>query len=251
VCYNVTYTKRKIEKLAAHKGIAKHEIPPFPETYWAIGFENIPLPVITNASQRKVQLIPWGLIPFWTKNSKDAALFQRKHLNARNDHLFSSGVWREPIKSQRCIIGLHGFYEYHHVDKKTKIPYLITLKENEPMVLAGLWDQWHDPESQLERSTVTIITTEANEKMKKIHNNPDVLKRGGPRMPLILPLGLTEKWLNIEVSGKADEQELQSLMLPYPTEEMDFTTVNSLAGKNGTGNKPEAWESFSWQQSLF
>jgi putative SOS response-associated peptidase YedK len=246
VCYNVTYTKRKVEKLAKHKGIAKSDVPLFPEAYWSSGFGNPQIPVITNNSQGKIQMLPWGLIPAWTKNSKDAILSQRKYLNARDDNVFSSGVWRELMKSKRCIICLHGFYEYHHVDKNTKIPYLVTLKDDQPMIMAGLWDHWLDKEHNIERTTITMVTTQANDQMKQIHNNPDVLKRGGARMPLILPLPLIEKWLNINVVEKADQEELQTIIAPYPAEEMDFKTVGQLAGKTGIGNTPNAWKEIDW-----
>lgn len=245
MCYNVTYIKRKVEKIAAHKGIPKNEIPLFPETYWANGFGNPQLPVITSQNQKKIELLPWGLIPFWTKTSKDAVLFQRKHLNARDDSLFSSGVWREPIKTQRCIVCLHGFYEYHHVGK-TKIPYLITMKDDRPMLMAGIWDHWLDKENKIERKTISIVTTEANQRMSEIHNNPDVLKRGGARMPLILPEDLIDQWLNIKLENALDKEELTSIMLPLPDEELNYQTVGQLAGKNGIGNNPSAWEAFSW-----
>src|SRR3970282_905859 len=50
------------------------------------------------------------------------------------------------------------------------------LKDGQPFAFAGLWEVWKSPDDKLIR-TCTIITTEPNALLKKIHD----------RMPLVLP----------------------------------------------------------------
>ena len=104
------------------------------------------------------------------------------------------------------------------------------------MVLAGLWREWTDEESGETQSTFTIVTTTANEMMEKIHNNPAASEE--PRMPLILPDELQDKWLG-EYDEELAEKAISELIGPYPDEEMEAYTVDRLRGKAYKGNVAE------------
>ena len=66
--------------------------------------------------------------------------------------------------------------------------------------------------------TCTIITTEANEMVKPIHD----------RMPVILPRGKEDIWINPALE---DKEILLAVLKPYPVVEMEAyevsTSVNS------------------------
>lgn len=91
-----------------------------------------------------------------------------------------------------------GFFEHREVRGfKKKVPYYIKLKDREIFFIAGLYV--YSPQPDLETGeaigTFTVITRNANELMKQIHNGGD----NAGRMPLILPPGDEQQWLNPEM----------------------------------------------------
>ena len=95
----------------------------------------------------------------------------------------------------------------------------IALKSRGPFAFAGLWEVWVSPEGK-EIKSCTIITTEANELLKPIHD----------RMPVILSKDGERVWLDPIIQ---DPERLLSLLMPYPADEMEVypvsTKVNSPA----------------------
>jgi putative SOS response-associated peptidase YedK len=77
---------------------------------------------------------------------------------------------------------------------------------------AGLWESWTSPDGSIVESC-TIITTSANDLVRKIHD----------RMPVILQPQKYEAWLNEE----SPENSLQPLLVPYPASEMTAYRVSS------------------------
>ncbi len=78
--------------------------------------------------------------------------------------------------------------------------------------MAGLWERWKSPTGEVVES-FSIITTEANEFMKPIHN----------RMPVILKREYEKTWLRSK-----DPAEILSLLRPYAAEDMDAYPVSKL-----------------------
>jgi len=87
--------------------------------------------------------------------------------------------------------------------------------------MAGLWDQWKNPEGDPVHS-FTIITTTPNELMAEIHN----------RMPVILDTESEKLWL---VSD--DENQLLELLKPYPTKEMNAFRISELVNSPRNNSK--------------
>jgi len=69
-----------------------------------------------------------------------------------------------------------------------KVHYYFTQKSNDVFGFAGLYDQWEDIESGQTVGTFSIITTEANPLLAKIHNQKE-------RMPTILRQEDYDFWL--------------------------------------------------------
>jgi putative SOS response-associated peptidase YedK len=82
----------------------------------------------------------------------------------------------------------------------------IRLKSGECFGFAGLYNVWTSPDNN-QLCTCTIITTEANETVKPIHD----------RMPVILPRDKEDFWLD---PANEDKERLLALLKPYPFEEM-------------------------------
>lgn len=205
--------------------------------YHASGFVHPKLLVFTDKAPYEPKQLIWGLIPSWTKDSKSAFTFWNNTLNARGETIWEKPSFRSSAKGKRCLIYLDAFYEHHHFNGKT-YPFRIIMKDESPFVVAGLWDEWVDKETGEVKETVTIVTTEANPMMTKIHNNP---KAEGPRMPVILPIEKQDDWL-IPFKSDEDKKKLNDLIKPFDQFLMSAYTVRRLKGKESLGNVPEVME---------
>ena len=203
--------------------------------YHVSGFDHPSVPVIINAS-KEIHLYSWGLIPNWVKSDAEAVMISNSTINARVETMFDKPAFRESARERRCLVLVDGFFEHHHKNGKA-FPYHILLKNDEPLALAGLWDEWVDRVSGLVRRTYTVVTTKANALMARIHNNPKASE--GSRMPLILPKSIEHDWLK-PINEKIDEDLIESLSQPYPDLELESYTVKRLTGKEAAGNIPEA-----------
>ena len=83
-------------------------------------------------------------------------------------------MWAQPFKKRRCIIPADGYYEWQKIDRKTKQPYMFSLKDRRMMAFAGVWERWMAPDGKPVDS-YAIITTDANELAATIHNRMPVL----------------------------------------------------------------------------
>jgi putative SOS response-associated peptidase YedK len=252
MCYNKAYLTKRAEKLAQRYGHNEKEIAFIGQqlkilnlnpVYHASGFDHPVVPVIIDIT-KQVHLFSWGLIPFWSKSALEAMTISNSTINARAESMFEKPAFRMPAREKRCLILIDGFFEHHHKNGKA-FPYFIQLKNDEPMCLAGLWDEWEDKDSGIVRRTYTVVTTRANSMMSKIHNNPKASE--GPRMPLILPKSTELAWLK-PVHEKADLELIESLVQPYDNSAMESYTVKKLTGKESMGNKPQALIPFRYSE---
>lgn len=123
----------------------------------------------------------------------------------------------------------------------------MTKKNKEPIALAGLWSEWKNPKNGGITTTFSIVTTKGNELMAKIHNNPKIKE---PRMPLILPEHLEDKWLK-KADNEFDKVELQQIIIPYSSDLLKSHTVRKLRGKSYTGNIEEISNEFIYPDLEF
>jgi len=163
--------------------------------------------VVGDDGTRYLMQMRWGLIPSW---AKDPAIGNRM-INARAETVATKPAFRVAFRHRRCLVVADGFYEWEKRDR-TKQPFRIVLKSGEPFGFAGLWDTWTSPEGE-EIRTCTIITTEAKELLKPIHD----------RMPVILSHEAEAIWLDPTIQ---DPAELFPLLTPYPAEEMEAYPVS-------------------------
>lgn len=169
---------------------------------------------------RELTMMHWGLIPSWSKDPKTGA----RMINARADTVATKPSFRSAFKRRRCLIAADGFYEWKKLDAKSKQPYYIGLKKWGPFGFAGLWESWHGDEGT-EIESCTIITTDANDLLREVHD----------RMPVILPEESYDAWLDPKQS---DADELQSLLVQYPSNEMTFYPISTLVN-NPRNNSPD------------
>ncbi|RXJ49408.1 SOS response-associated peptidase [Gelidibacter gilvus] len=211
--------------------------------YHAMGFDHPSLLIYTDRSPDFPEVATWGLIPHWVRDEAQMKKTWNTTLNARGETIFEKNSFRTAAKKSRCLIYVDGFYEHHHFNKET-YPFFIYRKDKEPMIFAGLYSEWHHPETGGTMTTFSIVTTKGNSIMSKIHNNP---KLDGPRMPVILPDQLADKWL-MDYQDDLDKQSIEDLIREYPDEELSAYTVNTLRGKNSVGNSEEASKFFKYTE---
>jgi putative SOS response-associated peptidase YedK len=169
--------------------------------------------VVTNGAERKAQWMNWGLIPFWAKDPTIGS----KLINARSETVSEKPAFKNAFNKRRCLVLADGFYEWKKGagPKGRSQPYYFRRDDAKPFAFAGLWEFWRSPNGG-EVRTCTIITCAANELVQPVHE----------RMPVMLSGEKMWAWL-------ADDQNtnLQSLLQPYPAEQMSAYPVSSMVNR--------------------
>jgi putative SOS response-associated peptidase YedK len=146
------------------------------------------VPVIIAHSPRRIVRMRWGLIPHWAKDEKTAY----KMINARVETLTQRPAFRGLLSHHRCLVPASGFYEWQ-AEGRDKTPYYIHPEGQPYLAFAGLYDVWITPRGE-ELSTFTIITTEADPFMARLHH----------RMPVVVERELENEWLAPELTSTRD-----------------------------------------------
>lgn len=222
MCFHNSMNK-KVKDLAARYGrrsdaieIVKEIVE---EQYHVSAFNNPEYPIIT--VNPEIQLFRWGLIPFWTKDLRTAETIRSKTYNARSESVFDKPSFRNAVKTKRCLIPSTGWFDWRHENGK-KVPYFIYVKGQEIFSMAGIYDDWKNPESGETEYTFSMLTTDANRLMHYIHNT-------NFRMPVLLAKEEEEQWLDPELT----EEEIGRFMRPYSDDDMSAYTVrNDFLKKN-------------------
>ncbi len=121
--------------------------------------------------------------------------------------------FREAFKSRRCIIPASGFYEWQKKGTGAKQPFYFYLNGKEVFGFAGLYEEWLDKQTGELLETCTIITTEANDVLKPVHD----------RMPVILKAENYDEWVDAK---EKNTDKLKKLLVPYPVSEMSSHAVS-------------------------
>jgi len=162
---------------------------------------------------RALDLLKWGLIPHWRSDP----LGGRKPINAKAESVSRLPTFRDAYAVRRCIVPVDGFFEWRAIKGAgRKQPYAIAMKDGSPFGLAGLWENWRNPNTGEWERTFAVITVPSNDLVSQIHN----------RMPAILTPESYDHWLGLE----PDPHEL---LITYPSEPMTMWPISIRV------NKPE------------
>jgi len=163
----------------------------------------------------------WWLTPYWTK----APSSRYSMFNAKSETAHKSPAFREPLRRRRCLVPVCGFYEWVRQDNR-KLPYYITPHADPGLLLAGLWDRWHDPESGTDLESFAILTAPAAPGMEFIHT----------RQPVMIASGDAARWLEPE---GADFAELLGSEMPVALDAVPVSTwVNNARHKDARCLEP-------------
>ena len=196
MCYRTQMNKTiaEIEKAFNAKFVEPESYVPQDEIN---GFTFIKTPVITDESRGEIDLLHWGLIPFWAKEDS----IKKNTLNARIETLKEKPAFRNSVEN-RCLVLANAYYEWQWLDNKgkQKQKFFITPRDQEIFAFAGIYSSWKNPDTGELINSYSIITTEANELMSTIHNHKK-------RMPVVLKQEDRNSWL----AG----DELNNFAFPY------------------------------------
>jgi putative SOS response-associated peptidase YedK len=135
----------------------------------------------------------WGLIPHWMKSRPEV-----QPINARAETIAEKRMFSDAYAKRRCIVPMEVFYER---DQRRKL-HAFGMTDGRPFGIAGIWENWHSPEGQWER-TFCIITVPPNALVSQVHD----------RMPAIIPIEQHRRWLGIEPDPR-------DLLRPFPADLM-------------------------------
>ena len=167
------------------------------------GFAYDQWPVIFNEASGNVYqpilrpgLMHWELLPNWARNEKELIESRKKYttLNIKAETLLTNKVAAATIHTNRCLVVASHFFEWQELNKE-KYPHCVSVKDAPIFYMAGVWNTWTNHQTGEIKNSFGIITTEANELMRKIHNVKN-------RMPTILNDDLANSWVNENLNEK-------------------------------------------------
>jgi len=139
--------------------------------------------VVSQDGGRDLVPMHWGLVPnWWSKPLKELKLAT---FNARAETAATKPFFRGPFKRTRCLIPISWYYEWQNTPDG-KQPWYFTARDGSPaLTVAGLWDEWKNPETGKLLKSCTMIITEPNDVAAQVHD----------RMPVLLAERDFEPWL--------------------------------------------------------
>ena len=200
-------------------------LPNLPPRYNIAPTQSVAAVRLSETGERELTQFFWGLIPHWAKDGSMAS----KMINARAETVFEKPAFREAISRRRCLIPSDGFYEWRQESGK-KQAFRIGMKGGALFAIAGIFEQWHATQDSRNWSkdetveTVTIITIQANDKLRPIHH----------RMPVIVPPEAYQRWLD----PKSNRSEVRDALATFPGEIMAFYRVGN-AVNNVSNDGPQ------------
>lgn len=133
---------------------------------------------------KEPEYMNWGIKAFGQKTN----LF-----NARSETVLERPAFAECVRKNRIVVPAGGFYEWNERKEKNSFK----RKDGQPMFMAGCFQRTERGKE------FTIITTQANESMKPVHD----------RMPLILEIDEIKEWIYDE-----DMHMIQKYLKKKPVE---------------------------------
>jgi len=214
MCFYYAIVKKNPKALIKSGVINAKQLSMFDDHFLINGFEHPSMPVITNENPHEINFFRWGFIPENVSSEAEAASFLKSYntLNANSNKIFESKIYSEPVLKQRCLVLCSGFFEWRKVKGK-RVPYYISLKDENLFAFAGVWSKWTD-EAGRDNFTYSILTIDANELLAQVHNTKK-------RMPLILTPENAKRWIAPNLS----REDVEELFTPIPSENLNAYTI--------------------------
>ena len=166
-------------------------------------------PVIISHVRAEAVMMQWGLVPHW---ARDITAVHRP-INARAEGLMEKPMFRDLIRTRRCLVPASGFFEWKEQWGK-QMPFYFHKPKDPVFAFAGLYDIWQNPAGTT-LATYVIITTPANSVVAPVHH----------RMPAILRQDDEVRWVSRDPIAPA---EMHRILAPAPAEDLVVYPVSDL-----------------------
>ena len=168
-----------------------------------------PMLVAGETKARRITWAKWGVVP----PPRPGAARPGLQINVRSEGILR-GYVRGAFARHRCAVVADGFYEWTG-PKNARRPIRFHRPGGELFVFAAVFLPQSDPKTGERGPHFAIITTEANERVRGVHD----------RMPVILAQSDIDAWLE---PGDAPEHlaRLQSLLVPLPDDALVATPAS-------------------------
>ena len=184
------------------------------------------------APVRQLRPARWGLVPFWSTDSRGAA----RRINARVETAAERPAFRRAFRTRRCLLPADGYYEWQRTPAGGKTPHFLRPRDRGVLAFAGLYELWCDParppaDPTAWLWTTTILTTAAIPRLAHLHD----------RMPVIVAPARYAAWLD---PGLTDPAAVRGLLTPTRPDLLAAYPVDAAVGNvanNGPQLSDPAW----------
>ncbi|WP_320665016.1 SOS response-associated peptidase [Prochlorococcus sp. MIT 1223] len=164
-----------------------------------------PVLVLKNEGKAMTSIMLWGFISEWANDPFSTSRPRPRPFNARAETVKEKKLFRNSWRHKRCLLPANGFFEKKH---------LIRRKDSRDFWLGGIWSKWMSQEGS-ELESCCVLTTTPNKLIRPLHN----------RMPVIIPYGLEEEWIE-PVKSTTELQSLDSLLMEWDPDDWISEPIN-------------------------
>lgn len=234
-----------------------------PIYYHVNGWSHPSFVILTDAQAPTYDIAEWGFVPPWVKTLDEAHDFKKPYnnnLNAQSETMFEKKGFRNAAHKKRCVVSLDAYYEHHHTKGKT-YPFRVAHKDGTPLWVAGIYEDnvLVDTRTgeEIRKKTIAFLTCRASKTLARIHNNPKVIQRSGPRMLVLLDDTQIEDFMQPYPEGddpailKMFEESIKHFCQPYDEDRLEFRSVRNLRDRKdlpSPGNVPEIRDEYRWAE---
>ena len=155
--------------------------------------DRVPIVVQQPGSPPQLVHARWGFIPHWWSKPE----LPRLSFNARSEEAAGKPMWRDALRSSRCLIPATTWFEWQHAHG-AKIPHALAPNDGRGFMFAGLWSLWRSRREAEPMTTCVILTTGASDAVASVHD----------RMPVVLAPSAWAAWLDPQLTDGAKALEL-------------------------------------------
>jgi putative SOS response-associated peptidase YedK len=178
--------------------------------------------VMEKGEVRRLKVAFWGILPPWAESCDYSRQFST--FNAKAETIAEKPTFKNAFAKRCCVVPAEAFYEWVG-SRGSKIPLHISRKDGKFLSMAGLFNYWKGPEDERPFPTFTIITTEPNAWMARIHN----------RMPVLLADEHRDIWL----SPDSSTEKLSECLKAPPEDWLACYPVDAKLVNSGLVDQPE------------
>lgn len=154
----------------------------------------------------------WGFIPH---TAPSRPTIQRIHVRAET--ITEKPMFSDAYRKRRCVAPMSSFFQKDAHGRR----FTISRRDDALFGVAGIWDNWRNPENGEWERTFALITVEANAAIAPVHD----------RMLAILDQSELRRWLS-------EEEDPRDLLRPYPAEDLDVSLAKN--SRRGRSRSPTA-----------